>query len=226
MTDRYYNARLWWFESSELCRRLAVSCVLFFFEPGRKVQVVFALVVVTAYLIQMTWLKPYRGIMNNEFAVIAQAQLVGTLICALLIKLRVPIVGNEYDVDVESEIMTYLVICTSMAVTAYGLFALFKEGTTFKRRWYEEQARAIKHAALSRASARKSVSLGNKGMRALLNASDGTSVWNWGGFGGFLSSLARSLCVVVCQSLSLTFTLQQRRATKNLRLCMPVSPRI
>jgi hypothetical protein len=158
---KYYHSDLWWYEANELTRRLSVSIVLFFFQPGTSVQIIFALMVCVGYLAQVTYLEPYRGQRNNEFACLAQGQLCVTLVCGCLITLKVAVVGLEWDpsnedlVAKEGEFISWVVIATNIFTLSYGLWALVVEGVTAKRRWLEERERNRKHFQMFRAATRK-----------------------------------------------------------------------
>jgi hypothetical protein len=125
--DKYYKPQYWWYETVELSRRLAVSCVLFFFEPGKPVQIVVAQLSVVIYLVFTAFNQPYAGSHNSSFSVFTQWQLTLTLsmcvdgnerVCmcvhlsdavvvvfcrGLLLKLEIPIVGTIYDMEAEHE---------------------------------------------------------------------------------------------------------------------------
>jgi hypothetical protein len=154
---RYYAEKYWYFESSELIRRLAVSAALFFFEPGRPIQQVFCQLVVAGYLVQMCTLQPYRGSHNNEFAIMCQLQLYITVTCGLMIHLEVPIFGDDDvkgDVQLDQTIISAVIIGTACTTLFYGVVVLLVEAVRSRDAWHAEQQRQKMHTYLTQASAR------------------------------------------------------------------------
>jgi hypothetical protein len=154
---KFYSEGLWWFEASELTRRLAVSCVLFFFEPGRPIQIVLALIVCIGYLMQMTYLLPYRGDNNNELAILCQAQLCLSLVCGIMIQLRVPVSDAVYSMHEEHDIITGIVAMSHLATCSFGIYALIREGILSRQHWYEEQERVKRQMMMSRSAIRRTM---------------------------------------------------------------------
>jgi hypothetical protein len=150
---RYYTEQLWWFEGNELTRRLAVCVVLFFFEPGKPIQLVFTLCLLVGYAMFTTAMRPYRGDGNNPLAVWCQVQLCITIVCGLLIKLEVPISALDYDPETEAELITWIVIVSSLVIIVFGLFELWHEALNSRSRWVLDRQRRDRHTRMFRRAA-------------------------------------------------------------------------
>jgi hypothetical protein len=131
--------------------------MLYFFEAGKNIQIVAVLVVCNAYAMLTAYIKPYVGTRNNPYAVLAQGQLSLTLLCGMLIKLELPIIGQDYNWEEESEIITWVVIVSSLSALAYGLFALMLEAKGAQARFIEEALRRRQHTILFRKTSQRSL---------------------------------------------------------------------
>jgi phosphate/sulfate permease len=107
------------------------------------------------FLVFVTYRKPYKDSMNNLFAVTCQVTLFATLMCGLLVKLEVPIAGTVYDIELESEIISWIVISIVSLTMAFGLFALVREAALSQDAWRKEADRQKAHTAMAQESARR-----------------------------------------------------------------------
>jgi phosphate/sulfate permease len=72
-----------------------------------------------------------------------------------LVKLEVPIAGTVYDIEVESEIISWIVISIVSLTMAFGLFALVREAALSQDAWRKEADRQKAHTAMAQESARR-----------------------------------------------------------------------
>jgi hypothetical protein len=83
-----YKPKYWWFEIFETMRKLALTGFLVFIAPGTAAQVVVSLVMSIVSLFVYTNTKPFIDDFNNYLALVANWQLVLTLVGALAIKVN------------------------------------------------------------------------------------------------------------------------------------------
>ena len=83
-----YEPKYWWFEIFETMKKLALTGFLVFVAPGTTAQVVVSLVMSIIALVVYTNTKPFINDFNNKLALVANWQLVLTLVCALAIEVN------------------------------------------------------------------------------------------------------------------------------------------
>jgi hypothetical protein len=81
-----YEPKYWWIEIFETMRKLSLTGFLVFIAPGAAAQVVVSLVMSIISLVVYASTKPFIDDFNNSLALVANCQLVLTLVCALAIK--------------------------------------------------------------------------------------------------------------------------------------------
>ena len=83
-----YEPKYWWIEIFETMRKLSLTGFLVFIAPGTTAQVVVSLVMSMVSLFVYAITKPFIDDFNNYLALVANWQLVLTLVCALAIKVN------------------------------------------------------------------------------------------------------------------------------------------
>jgi len=90
-----YQPKFWWFEIFETLRKLALTGFLVFIAPGTTAQVVVSLVMSIVALVVYALTQPFVDNFNNYLALVANSQLVLTLVCALAIKVNMDGVNQK-----------------------------------------------------------------------------------------------------------------------------------
>jgi len=81
-----YRPDVWWWEVSELARRLLLSGALVFAWPGTARQAALAVLVALWFVLASTWLSPYLTFAHNRFTQALQWALLAQLFGVLLLR--------------------------------------------------------------------------------------------------------------------------------------------
>ena len=111
-----YQPKYWWFEVFETLRKLSLTGFLVFLAPGTGLQIVIAIMITIFSLMVYVSLKPFQDPYANKLAIVAQCQLLVTIICALAIKVKMDGLQDHQSFDT---FLTCLQVIPVSIVTFY-----------------------------------------------------------------------------------------------------------
>jgi len=91
-----YESHVWWFELFECVRRLAMTSLLVFIEPGTTSQILIALLLATGSVVAFTHFRPYIDDSDDNLATACQISIWFTIFGCLLVRIGVD-KQDEYD---------------------------------------------------------------------------------------------------------------------------------
>jgi len=89
-----YNERVWWYEIVELSRKLILNSLVALVTPGEDSQIVTGAAICLFYFTMMLTIRPYKTKSDLNLAATTHASLFFTLLCGLMLNMRVPFLGK------------------------------------------------------------------------------------------------------------------------------------
>jgi hypothetical protein len=115
-----YEPKFWWFEIFETLRKLSLTGLMVFLAPGTAGQVVISWVMSMTALVVYARVNPFIDKYNNYLSLVANAQLVVTLVGALAIKANL----DEADLRDENNFDVFMTTVQFVPAVLLGLVTM------------------------------------------------------------------------------------------------------
>ena len=89
-----YNEHVWWYEIVELSRKLILNSLVALVTPGEDSQIVTGSAICLFYFTMLLTIRPYKTKSDLHLASTTHASLFITLLCGLMLNMRVPFLGK------------------------------------------------------------------------------------------------------------------------------------
>jgi hypothetical protein len=133
-----YKPSLWWFEMVELLRKMVMNGLISVILPDSPTQIIIGIGVSFLFLVHLMMVNPYKCHSDTRLAFWCQLQIVTTLLSGLMLREKIPFLGNlDQNHQMETFLMTAIIIISHSGLLLYGLIAVVLE------RWFSHEQQIL-----------------------------------------------------------------------------------
>jgi len=133
-----YKPSLWWFEMVELLRKMVMNGLISIILPDSPTQIIIGIGVSFLFLVHLMMVNPYKCHSDTRLAFWCQLQIVTTLLSGLMLREKIPFLGNlDQNHQMETFLMTAIIIISHSGLLLYGLIAVVLE------RWFSHEQQIL-----------------------------------------------------------------------------------
>ena len=120
-----YKEDIWWYELTELMRKLILNGFMVLVPQGVVSRVTLGMLVCLAFLLILNQVRPYKALSDELLQNLCHIQLFLTMFCGMLLKGKVPFLGFSPSLrPIEQEICGWFVIVSHAFCLLYGFFSV------------------------------------------------------------------------------------------------------
>lgn len=120
-----YKEDIWWYELTELMRKLILNGFMVLVPQGVVSRVTLGMLVCLAFLLILNQVRPYKAVSDELLQNLCHIQLFLTMFCGMLLKGKVPFLGFSPSLrPIEQEICGWFVIVSHAFCLFYGFLSV------------------------------------------------------------------------------------------------------
>jgi len=122
----------------ELLRKMIMNGLISIILPDSPTQIIIGIGVSFSFLIHLMMTRPYKCETDTRLAFWCQLQIVVTLLAGLILREKIPFLGNlDTNHETETSLMTAIIITSHAGLLTYGLIAVVTE------RWFSHEQQIL-----------------------------------------------------------------------------------